>query len=455
MKKVGSTFEIYRMVPPGKVAFAFCPRAKKTIPGPGEETEDDSGAYKFAVSEDYDVEKIEWEGEDGEELFGPLRSKFGGPDGITHVNRLTVLTRAGLEEEIRLRPRTKANEPVAPKKKNMKQDWTLKNSVFAAYVQDTKKHVKQAFESDYNRSKARKLENKMQDLDEKEIFRRSLLEGFPIIKNVFRHYAAAYTTEVWSLGVNAWNQFISDINVIDEGGDGDGAAAAVSNKVFNRVEADLIFVSACATGKKTLNRHEFLDAICQVAASKYIKFRPKGKDEKRAMLGEAVKMLSEKNIETGAERDTEVDFRKKYLYNKRADNIYRDSKQELMKVFKKFSGKEDKPGEAKTMSMSEYLDLLEVSGLDTRATERSVKLAFVRSKETVLDETDPKSKSRQLKFVEFLESIGRLAAILWREEGGMDFMGWLQDVIAELIKVVARKKTLAMAAAAVMALRCP
>ena len=87
-----------------------------------------------------------------------------------------------------------------------------------------------------------------------------------------------------------------------------------------------------------------------------------------------------------------------------------------MKVFKKFSGKEDKPGEAKTMSLGEYLDLLEVSGLDARATERSVKLAFVRSKETALDETDPKSKSRQLKFVEFLECIGRLAAILWREE---------------------------------------
>ena len=138
-------------------------------------------------------------------------------------------------------------------------------------------------------------------MDEKELFKRSLLESFPILKNVFRHYAAAYSSEVWSLGVNAWNQFITDISVIDEGGEGE-----VNNKVFNRVEADLIFVSACATGKKTLTRHQFLDAICQVAASKYIKFRPKGKDEKRAMLGEAVKMLSEKNIESGAERDTEV-----------------------------------------------------------------------------------------------------------------------------------------------------
>ena len=147
------------MVPPGKCAFAFNPRAKRDPPEHGDDTELDSGAFDFAVSEDYEVEKISWEDGD-EKLFGKLRSKFGGPDGITHVNRIFVPSRPGLDEEIRLRPRTKG-EPVVPKKKQNKNEWTLKNSVFAASVQDTSKHMKMAFESDYARGKSRKLESKM------------------------------------------------------------------------------------------------------------------------------------------------------------------------------------------------------------------------------------------------------------------------------------------------------
>lgn len=96
------------------------------------------------------------------------------------------------------------------------------------------------------------------------------------------------------------------------------------------------------------------------------------------------------------------------------------------------------------MGLSEYLELLEVVNVDSETTERSVKLAFVRSKETSLDETDPKSKSRQLKFVEFLECCGRLAFIYFEDGGGvkgggMDFLSCLEDLITRLCTVVAKK----------------
>ncbi|GMH52903.1 hypothetical protein TrLO_g10241 [Triparma laevis f. longispina] len=443
MKKGGGgVYEICRMVPPGKSRFAFNVKTKEA--GKGEEDDD--------TEDEADVEDIHLaislakgnEKEKGGDEFG---LKFRWADKLDEVNILQVRSRESLVDDIRLRPRTRADEPVAPKRnRHGPATWTLKNSVFAAYVGDTKKWLKQAFESDYNKSKAKKMGDKMEDLDEKELFKRNLLDSFPILKNVHRHYAAAYTTEVWSLGVNGWNQFITDIKVIDEDDrEGTMSSDAVNNKIFNRVEADLIFVSACATGKKTLNRYQFMDAICQVAASKYIKFgKKREKGEKQALLSEAVRLLASDNVEKYAERDTETDFRNTYLYNKKADRIYVKHKKNLMEVFKRFSGREDKPGESKTMGLSEYLELLEVVNVDSETTERSVKLAFVRSKETSLDETDPKSKSRQLKFVEFLECCGRLAFIYFEDGGGvkgggMDFLSCLEDLITRLCTVVAKK----------------
>ncbi|GMH84500.1 hypothetical protein TrVE_jg8017 [Triparma verrucosa] len=440
-RKEGGVYEIYRMVPPGKSTFAFNVKTKEAGKEDDEDTEDEANVEDIHLALAVNHAK--------EAAADEVGLKFRWADKLDEVNTIEVKGRESLVDDIRVRPRTRADEPVVPKRnRGGLATWTLKNSVFAAYVGDTRKHLKEAFESDYQKSKARKMGEKLEDLDEKELFKRNLLDSFPILKNVHRHYAAAYTTEVWSLGVNGWNQFITDIKVIDEddrGGGGPSSADAVNNKVFNRVEADLIFVSACATGKKTLNRYQFMDAICQVAASKYIKFgKKRAAGEKQALLSEAVRLLASDNVEKYAERDTETDFRKTYLYNKKADRIYVKHKKSLMEIFKRFSGREDKPGESKTMGLGEYLEMLETVGVDAETTERSVKLAFVRSKETSLDETDPKSKSRQLKFVEFLECCGRLAFIYFEDGGGLkggglDFLSCLEDLIVRLASVVAKK----------------
>lgn len=122
------------------------------------------------------------------------------------------------------------------------------------------------------------------------------------------------------------------------------------------------------------------------------------------------------------------------MYNKTSDRIYVQRKAELMNVFKKFSGKEDKPGEAKTMGLSEYLDMIETAGIDNDITERNLKLAFVRSKETSVDENSSKSKHKQLKFVEFLETIGRLANFYAdASNGSLDFHSCLYDTIQKIV----------------------
>lgn len=83
------------------------------------------------------------------------------------VNTLDVCARASpAYEDIRLRPRCKSDE-VVRRKKSKTVEWTMKNSVFAAYQLDTAKHLQQAFQSDYKRTKIARNVEKIKNEDEK------------------------------------------------------------------------------------------------------------------------------------------------------------------------------------------------------------------------------------------------------------------------------------------------
>jgi len=351
----------------------------------------------------------------------------------------SILARPKSEDDnIRLRPRTKADMPVIHNKK-LAKGWTLKNSVFAAYKSDSKKILQAAFSSDYMRSKSRQMEEKMSEEDEKMAFRNGLMSSFPVLKQIFRHYGAAYSNEVWVVGVNAFAQLVTDLKILkdEEAGEGslpklERSSSSLKGKGgggFSRVEADLIFVSSCWVGGKTLNRQQFLDAIVQLATCRFIKY---GGETPPLTLARAVEKLAVEHVAKFAEKDPFPDFKEKFLYNKTADDIIREVKDKMLVAFKLHSGRDDTPGEAKTMSMGEYVELLAWCKIDGRITERATRLSFVRAKETVIDETDARSVHKKLKFVEFLEVMSRVAFAVYccEKVGGSEreVEGMLVDV---------------------------
>ncbi|GMI36053.1 hypothetical protein TeGR_g2938 [Tetraparma gracilis] len=206
-----------------------------------------------------------------------------------------------------------------------------------------------------------------------------------------------------------------------------------------------------------------MDAIVMLASSRYIKFG----DCKTQ--GEAVEKMAggTGNIERFAEKDPFPDFKQRFLYNKEVDDMIRNLKDELLVAFKLYSGREDTPGEAKSMSMAEYVELLAALGIDQEITERAVRLSFVRAKETTIDEADSRSKHKKLKFVEFLEVFSRVALAVHCAEKGVregpsmqidkgDFQDVLQRVFEEVATLARRsmkrsrtKSMFQMAAAAV------
>jgi len=435
------SYEIRRMAPPGTVAFAFSVAEKKTdetagfvVDGGHEVVDVEDVAGGIAPPEELGLMEVNT-------LVVPPRPK--GADGASVADG-AFDGAEGPPGSIRLLPRTMADAPPVKKKKKAVAGWTLKNSVFAAYKSDTTKVLDAAFTSDFDRCRSgknsgkasfsKKSSSKMSTADiaaaaaaDAAAFRASVLSAYKLVKECFRHYGAAYTDGIWTVGANAFGQFVADLGILpeeeEEGEVSESRHSAV--KTFNRVEVDLIFVAACGTGGKTLNRHQFLDAFVQLAICRFVKF-----GTPRRGQAEAVKELTAEHAAKNAERDPYGrNFKEKFLHNSTVDGIIRAEKEDLLVAFKMHSGRDDMPGEARTMSMPEYMELLTALNLDGVITERSMKLSFVRAKETTVDETEARSRHKKLNFVEFLEAMGRVAfAVYCVEKDERETVGMVVDL---------------------------
>ena len=92
------------------------------------------------------------------------------------------------------------------------------------------------------------------------------------------------------------------------------------------------------------------------------------------------------------------------------DETFKANMDRINRIFKKFSGKENRPSEKKTMSFMEWTSLLECTGvLDGDIIgDRMCRLCFVRAQQTSLDEMADDFFHRKMDSVEFMEGIARL-----------------------------------------------
>lgn len=80
-------------------------------------------------------------------------------------------------------------------------------------------------------------------------------------------------------------------------------------------------------------------------------------------------------------------FREEVLWNEEVDTLFKASYDKLLAVYKANSGSECKPSQPNFMSVSEYMRLVEATGMIGRAvTSREVKHAFLFSMMTQVDE---------------------------------------------------------------------
>ena len=214
--------------------------------------------------------------------------------------------------------------------------WTFKDSLFYHHAaKHEAPYIGRCFAKDWSYMRASK--GKVQsDVDAVQSM---LRKYYTLACAVFVHYAALYSTEVYFLGIGAFNEFIQRTKMIDgeQGGTrrtvlaastnadetlgaGQGntgvpgpvstessvysGRASTLNGTCTRTEVELIFVSACITGpkhevntKRALKRFQFLDCLISIANVKYIK------SGKCTSLAIALEQLMKDHVLAWAERE--------------------------------------------------------------------------------------------------------------------------------------------------------
>ena len=201
--------------------------------------------------------------------------------------------------------------------------WSFDDSVFAKYQQDTDELLEEACTADVLRSgipKIRALKNKPDELAKvKEV----LVRHYAVFKNVFKHYAATYSTEVFNLSNNACGEIFGVGKILETGKTG-----------CNRTEADMVFIAANVTGpknnkynpKRALCRYQFLEMMTSLAITKFF---TSGRCESPA---EAVEEFATYCLGR-CEYDRGQEFREGVLYTQELDRVFKIHWQQLVTIF--------------------------------------------------------------------------------------------------------------------------
>ncbi|KAH9144982.1 hypothetical protein AeRB84_011096 [Aphanomyces euteiches] len=358
-------WEIHRMVPPGMSQFFF---VVDGIP---------------VLSESHIQQPFE------ARIWGGINNHFNGLELPNPVNFVC-------------NPRTPTPVP------NRVDDW-FSRSVFSNFQQDTSMHLLDAFESDWNVSRLPRI---TKDENERDKIKQILSSNFSLLKSVFKHYASSGGTDPFTMGSNAFFDFINECDIADQ-------------DTCTRAEIEMCFIASSSSGPKTkwntrrnLFRFQFIETIAYLALSKFLK------SKRVATASEAIcTMLNDHIATNGAWHDSQAyrtglhhsNTQRVCLYSIRVDAIFKEHLFLLKDVFSKFAGSlESVPtqlAKAKRMSFSEFMLLCDqVHMVDESLPAREVKIALVRAKETEL--FDPERDMEELKkinFGEFIETCARIA----------------------------------------------
>ncbi|EQC29076.1 hypothetical protein SDRG_13235 [Saprolegnia diclina VS20] len=274
-------------------------------------------------------------------------------------------------------------------------DWFPK-SVFASYHQDTASVLNDAFEVDWSTSRLPKMAKEAGHVD---ALKAVLSSHFALLKGVFRHYATSGGADPFTLGSNAFADFLTDADIVD-------------TNTCTRAEVEMCFIAASSSGPKlkwntrrSLFRFQFLEALVALASSKFLK-------SKRApTIVAAVQLMIDQHVTRATWHDTQT-YRGAALHTPALDVVFKDHLYVLKELFGLFAGSIDiGDGRGKRLSYAEFLSLCEQAQIiDEGLATRDVKLALVRAKETeVFDANGDGEEWKKIGFSEFLEACARLA----------------------------------------------
>ncbi|CAI2379577.1 unnamed protein product [Moneuplotes crassus] len=282
-----------------------------------------------------------------------------------------------------------------PEEVKERPPWEFPKSLFASYIQDTAELISECFEYDWSLCNKPKF-----TMEEEEEIKAVLKKHYWLIKEIFKYQSALGTTSgssSFAIPLNYYTDFVRNCGVID-------------GKEINYTESDTLHLSINKRTKMTtlnpgngLVRFQFLEILMRLGLKRSKKISNKAKRIDRFMNECILKNSKYQKVQ---------EWRWEKYWNEPVDNLYKFHIKLLQEVYNNYSGRFKKPGEQTFMSLVEFENLWEHSGLQNdNFANRDVYVCFNLAMQTRVDELTS-DKHLKMSFVEFLEAVARVANYL-------------------------------------------
>jgi len=174
-------FTLHRLVPPGTSYYYFVVDGRQAIPKAGS-----ASLTLTSFQRRYDA--------------------HCRPDIPQDLHMIEVVPPAATGKPLRVH-KAKPRHRRLLEKEEMEEEveaWKFENSIFAAFKSDHQALLHQCFESDYNQTR---LETKLGKYpDDLAVAKTLLEENYALLKNIFKHYAAAYASSdgIYNISGGEW-----------------------------------------------------------------------------------------------------------------------------------------------------------------------------------------------------------------------------------------------------------
>ena len=262
-------------------------------------------------------------------------------------------------------------------------------SVFRDYREDTQAFLKKCFDEDINFGKIIRTIKKGSDQQEEfDRIKNLLFEHYVRIINIFTYYAGASSYP--TIGMNDFTSFSTACKILDQ-------------ENIGLAQLDLLLVATCVSHHQFVNsanldmqRYEFLEMIVRLANFRY---KENGKVKTTC---EAIERLLEELIYPHAKSMDGDHFRRFHCYSDKVNEILKKNEVQLKHVYESF-----------THAKKRYIQNDEcaafVRKLGLKISEMMVGAIYAESMMTIIDPIRDQTKPKQMKYVEWLVFLCRIA----------------------------------------------
>eukprot|EP00942_MAST-04A_sp_MAST-4A-sp1_P005812 g5812.t1 len=216
-------------------------------------------------------------------------------------------------------------------------------------------------------------------------------------------------SEPFYLGINAFTDFCQDSKMLED-------------KKMGLKDIDTIFIATNYTNEKIKNslnnpdravvRYQFLEAITRLGNAKFGAANRDLTPETALPPSDAVEKLIFTYILPNCKKIEPLEWRHDVLYHSiPIDDLLKENMEEIERVYRLYAAAIDvpPPGQKKVMSVREFEAVCsQIKSVNKLLNQRDILSVFLASQQLSVDEIK-RSDHRVLAFVEFLESVTRLA----------------------------------------------